>query len=191
VGALIGYVTNTIAVMMLFRPHAPRRVLGIRFQGLIPKRQPALARKIGEVVGQHLLDKKDLVAALHKVDLRKVVGELIDSALERKVADFRKIPMVGAFITPERIASIRDSIVDSVLENEAALADKLERVLDENLDVAHIVETKVAGFPTTRLEQLVLDVARKELRAIEVWGAVLGALIGLIQVFVLHLFNAT
>ncbi|HMQ22018.1 MAG TPA: DUF445 family protein, partial [Planctomycetota bacterium] len=136
VGALIGYVTNTIAVLMLFRPHRQRRWLGLPFQGLIPKRQPALARKIGEVVGQHLLDKKDLVQALQKIDLRTVISELIDGALDKKLADFKKIPMVGAFITPDRIASIRDSIVDSVLENEAALAERLGAMLDENLDVA-------------------------------------------------------
>lgn len=186
VGALIGYVTNTIAVTMLFRPHAPRRLLFFRIHGLIPKRQPALARKIGEVVGTHLLDKKDLVAALGQVDMRALVGELIDSGLEKKIGELQKIPMLGAFITPERISGIRDGIVDAVLENEDAIAGKIEDVIEENLDIASIVEEKVAGFPTQRLEELVLDVARRELRAIELWGAVLGAVIGVLQVLLLQ-----
>ena len=53
VGAVIGYVTNSIAVMMIFRPHEPRGILGFQLHGLVPKRQPDLARKIGEVVGTH------------------------------------------------------------------------------------------------------------------------------------------
>ncbi|HMQ23242.1 MAG TPA: DUF445 family protein, partial [Planctomycetota bacterium] len=48
---------------------------------------------------------------------------------------------------------------------------------------------KVAAFPTQRLEQLVLDVARSELRAIELWGAALGALIGVAQVLLLEVLN--
>lgn len=189
IGAIIGYVTNTIAVTMLFRPHGPRRILGLTIHGLIPKRQPALARKIGEVVGHHLLDKQDLIAVLHKVDLRSAIGSLIHAALERKIGELQKIPMLGAFITEDRVASIRDGIVDAVLENEAEIAGQLENILDENLDIASIVEEKVAGFPTQRLEQLVLDVARRELRAIELWGAFLGALIGILQVVLLQFLN--
>lgn len=189
VGALIGYVTNTIAVTMLFRPHHPRSLLGLRIHGLIPKRQDALARKIGSVVGHHLLEKQDIVAALQKVDMREVVGGMIDSALEKKLGELQKIPMLGAFITPDRVSSIRDGIVDAVLENEAAIAGKIEEVLEDKLDIAAIVEEKVAGFPTQRLEELVLDVARRELRAIELWGALLGAVIGVIQVVLLQVMN--
>ena len=189
IGAIIGYVTNTIAVTMLFRPHEPKGLLGLRLHGLIPKRQPALARKIGEVVGKHLLDKKDLVAAFERVDLRPIVGKMIDTALARKLGELQKIPMLGAFITPERISGIRDGIVDAVLENEGALAAQLEEVLEKNLDVAGIVEEKVAAFPTQRLEELVLDVARSELRAIEAWGAVLGAMIGFLQALLVPLLS--
>ena len=44
-----------------------------------------------------------------------------------------------------------------------------------------IVEDKVAAFPVERLESLIVEVASRELRAIEVLGGVLGAAIGLAQ----------
>lgn len=189
VGALIGYVTNTIAVTMLFRPHRPRRLLMWQLHGLIPKRQPDLARKIGEVVGTHLLDEKDLVQAFADIDLRPVIERVIDAAIEKKLGSLTSMPMIGAFLTPDRLKGIRDGLVDSVIEQQESLAVHIEQALENNLDIAKIVSEKVAAFPTERMEQLVLEVARRELRAIEIWGAVLGALIGIGQVILLEILT--
>lgn len=52
-GGLIGYVTNDIAVRMLFRPHAAKRLFGRRLPftpGLIPKERARLANAIGDVL---------------------------------------------------------------------------------------------------------------------------------------------
>ena len=67
-GGLIGYVTNWLAVKMIFRPFKPRSFLGIRVQGLIGKRQKELAASIGEAVGGHLLSHQDIVKSFNKID---------------------------------------------------------------------------------------------------------------------------
>jgi uncharacterized membrane protein YheB (UPF0754 family) len=54
---------------MIFRPIRPVRVLGIRVQGLLGKRQGDLARSIGRVVGGHLVQHEDIVKALRGLDL--------------------------------------------------------------------------------------------------------------------------
>ena len=58
VGAAIGYVTNYIAIRMLFRPLAERTFLGIRVPftpGIIPRRRAELAESIGSMVSTQLL----------------------------------------------------------------------------------------------------------------------------------------
>lgn len=63
IGALIGYVTNWIAVKMLFRPLYPKRVGKFRLPftpGIIPRRKAALAKAIGKAVGEELLTKEDI-----------------------------------------------------------------------------------------------------------------------------------
>ena len=186
VGALIGYVTNTIAVTMLFRPHRPISILGFRLQGLIPKRQPDLARKIGQVVGTHLVEGSDLRHALEGVDVRPMAEKVIDKALEKKLAELSSIPMIGAFLTPDKLSGIRDGIVDSLVNHKELIVEELGHAIEEGFDVSEVVEAKVAAFPTEQLEKIILDVAKRELVAIEIWGAVLGAVIGLMQVILLQ-----
>ena len=186
-GGVIGYVTNRIAVKMVFRPIRPVSVLGFQVQGLVGRRQPELAASIGRVVGQHLVEHDDIVRALHAMDLEKLVSGALDRGLEEKVAELRMLPLVGGFLTDERVADLRESLVRGFLENEELLLEEIERAVEEGLDVQALVREKVAAFPVEQLEKLVLEVAARELRAIEVLGGVLGLLIGFIQVAVLEL----
>jgi uncharacterized membrane protein YheB (UPF0754 family) len=62
-GAFIGYVTNYIAIRMLFRPLRPWRLLGVRVPltpGIIPSKRHELAARMGEMVGSHLLTSDDV-----------------------------------------------------------------------------------------------------------------------------------
>jgi uncharacterized membrane protein YheB (UPF0754 family) len=43
IGGVIGWITNWIAVKMIFRPLRPIRLLGFRLHGLVPRRQADLA----------------------------------------------------------------------------------------------------------------------------------------------------
>ncbi len=81
-GAFIGYLTNKIAIKMLFRPLKAWRIFGIRIPmtpGVIPAKRQELAQNFGEVVGGHLLTSKEIGAALQKKSFQNQLGELIHS----------------------------------------------------------------------------------------------------------------
>jgi len=182
IGALIGWSTNWLAVKMIFRPIKARRFLGIRIQGLIGKRQQELAKAIGRVVGDHLVEHKDVLRALNQLDFTGILHGVLDRGLSPKIAELRSLPLIGGFLTEARVADIRDSIVQGVMAHKETVLDEVERGLAKGLDVRNLVETKVAAFAVEKLESLILEVARRELRAIEVLGGVLGALMGVAQV---------
>lgn len=64
IGAIIGYFTNYIAVKMLFRPLNPVKI-GIWTlpftPGIFPKRKKQLAKALGNVVGNNLLTRSDVI----------------------------------------------------------------------------------------------------------------------------------
>ncbi|MEM8710117.1 MAG: DUF445 family protein [Planctomycetota bacterium] len=187
VGALIGYVTNRLAVHMIFRPVKPRRILGFTVQGLVARRQDDLAKSIGAVVGDHLVRPEDLRGALDSVDLEGVVDRALDKGLGAKLAELRKLPLVGGFLTEERVAELRGHAVQGIVRNKDDIADALQEGLEKGVNVHDLVESKVRGFPVERMESLILQVASRELRAIEVLGGVLGGLVGLAQAGLLAL----
>lgn len=182
IGALIGWSTNWLAVKMIFRPIKARRFLGIRVQGLIGKRQQELAKAIGRVVGNHLVEHKDVLRSLNQLDFTGILNGVLDRGLTPKIAELRSLPLIGGFLTEARVADIRGSIVQGVMEHKESVLDEVERGLAKGLDVPALVETKVAAFAVEKLESLILEVANRELRAIEILGGVLGAVMGIAQV---------
>jgi len=184
IGGLIGYVTNWLAVKMIFRPIHPVSVLGFRVQGLIGKRKAELADSIGKVVGEHLLRHEDVVKTFAKIDFNGVIRDVVDGAIGPKLAELRGMPLIGSFLTEERIAGVRDGIARGVAQHQPALIRKLESAVETGLDVQSVVTEKIATFSIEKLESLILEVASRELRAIEWLGGVLGVLIGIGQVLV-------
>lgn len=182
IGAVIGWSTNWLAVKMIFRPVKPRRFLFFRLQGAVPKRQQDLAKAIGKVVGTHLVEHKDIVRGLNKLDFGGVLTTVLDKGLGPKIQELRGLPLIGGFLTEARVGEIRQSIVDGIMAHKEAVLDEVEKGLSKGLDVPGLVEKKVAAFSMEKLETLILEVANRELRAIVVLGGVLGALIGLAQV---------
>lgn len=93
-GAGIGYLTNAIAIRMLFRPFTEKRVFGIRVPftpGVIPKHRYQLAENIGVLVSRELLSKEMLeehiLSPPFMEKLSKRAGSITDSLLGRKVGD--------------------------------------------------------------------------------------------------------
>ena len=182
IGGLIGLTTNWLAVKMIFRPVKPRRLLFFKLHGLVARRQAELAKAIGRVVGNHLVEQKDVLKSLNKLDFGGILGKVLDRGLGPKIQELRGLPLIGGFLTEERIADIKESITDSIMKHREDVLDEVQKGLSKGLDVPQLVEDKVAAFEILKLEKLILEVANRELRSIVVLGGVLGVLIGLSQV---------
>lgn len=91
VGALIGYITNWLAIKMLFRPHNEVRVFGVRLPftpGLIPKEKERIAQSVGSAVGTHLLSPEIVVDSLCGEKINKEISRYI----EEKVIKLKESP---------------------------------------------------------------------------------------------------
>ena len=84
VGAVIGYITNWLAIKMLFRPHKELRIGKFKVPftpGLIPKEKSRIAKSVGETIGQHLLTKETILQSL----CSKNMNDQLDSWVQSKI----------------------------------------------------------------------------------------------------------
>ncbi len=85
-GAFIGYLTNKVAIKMLFRPLEAKYISGVRVPmtpGVIPSKRRELAANIGEMVGSHLLTSTEIGNALEKESFQKTLYALIEERGEK------------------------------------------------------------------------------------------------------------
>ncbi|MBN1809766.1 MAG: DUF445 family protein [Planctomycetes bacterium] len=188
--ALIGWLTNKLALLMLFRPRTERNFIVFRLQGLIPRRQDEMASAIAETVSTHLVNRDAVQKELTRPRVRSA---LVDGLVEygrKYVAD-----TVAALPRPVRIV-VPDAVqrkLNRKLRREAekhlpVLMDEISPAIAANVDFRRRIRTEIAAYPHQRLESMIRTIAGRELRSIEIWGAVLGFLVGLLQTAVVFLF---
>lgn len=101
-GAVIGYVTNAIAIRMLFRPLKEIRLLGVRLPltpGVIPRQRLQLADNIGQMVSRELLDEQSVRRHLSsagfqdriQVNIERFLGDLLSSPLAKLRLENREL----------------------------------------------------------------------------------------------------
>jgi uncharacterized membrane protein YheB (UPF0754 family) len=89
IGAFIGYLTNRVAIRMLFRPLKRWKIGPIPVPmtpGVIPSKRHELALNIGEMVGEQLLTSEEINSSLKKDSFQEHLYYLIES----KVGSFLK-----------------------------------------------------------------------------------------------------
>ncbi|QGU93895.1 DUF445 family protein [Clostridium bovifaecis] len=146
VGAVIGYITNWLAIKMLFRPHEEKKIFGIKVPftpGLIPKEQKRIAKSVAEAIGNHLLTSDTMLEALRNNGIDKKFKNWI----EEKVLEIgRRSISIG-----EQIKIIVGERFNSFVEYAKAKSSMLL--------ISFIKKDKFKK----ELEDLILNLLKKEL----------------------------
>ena len=184
ISAFIGWFTNWIAIKMLFRPREPKKIMGIVFHGIFPKRQRQFAEKLGKLVSDELLSFQDIAAKIADPANTEQLLPFIDAHIDQflKVKLKESMPVVGMFIGDKTINQLKAVFLEELTLLFPQLMEQYMVNLQSQLDLEKIVIQKVQGFSTEKLEDILQQIMSKEFRFVEVIGAVLGFIIGLLQV---------
>lgn len=182
VGAFIGWVTNLLAVKMLFRPLHAREILGITFHGLIPRRRTEIAATVARTVERDLLSAEEISNVLHRLDWEREVARAVDEIVDQRLRALHLLPFSDPLMTVLKEGLSR-ALLKEIDQRRAGLVDRFR----ERLDLQAMVVERMERFDIAQFESLVLRVASRELSAIVWMGAVLGFLVGVAQVGLLLL----
>ena len=182
IGAAIGWFTNYLAIKMLFHPRKPVNLLVTRYQGVFPKRKPMLAERLGRIVARDLFSTDKIKEKLDSDESRTQIKDAVVTQLEDYIVNKFKPsnPMIGMVLTDKVVAQIKEKLGEQLDTSMPKFTGQIADRIDE-VDIESMVRDKVAAFSDQKLEDLLMSVIKKELKFVEVAGAVLGFVIGCIQ----------
>jgi uncharacterized membrane protein YheB (UPF0754 family) len=165
-GAAIGYVTNWLAIKMLFWPREKKYVLGYHVPltpGLFVRRRHVFSGSVAKLVETRFTNADDMYAMVQRAEEEGVM----DKFLESMGPAFKLV-----FMSYIKRTSFEDFKKD---------CRKLAVTMRRGRLVSKTVKQKIDDMPTLEIENMVLGVVQRELRVITWLGAVLGAAIGALQ----------
>ena len=174
IGAIIGAVTNDVAIRMLFRPYAARYIGKIRVPftpGLIPRERHHISESIADTFTAHVFSSND-VAELFLTDSVK-------EQLKTKVDEL--LGQLGTLlkINDAMLGMAKTMAGNYMITEIAKIADQMG---DNSDDIKARIQQKIDDMDVATLEELVMGFSKKQFRHITWFGALLGFMIGVIQV---------
>jgi uncharacterized membrane protein YheB (UPF0754 family) len=184
ISAFIGWIPIWIAIKMLFHPKKPVRIFGFTIQGIFPKRQPQFAKQTGALVSNELVSFPEIEATItNEENVKKIMplAEIhIDDFLRNKLKE--AFPMIGMLIGEKTIGTLKTIFMNELETIFPIIIKGYVQNLQADLDLENMVAAKIAAISPDKLEAKLYQALAKELRLIQIFGAALGFLIGLIQV---------
>jgi uncharacterized membrane protein YheB (UPF0754 family) len=133
---------------------------------------------------QHLITD-----AIQTVDIEPLIEESVGRLIEDKLAGkLKQIPMLGAMINSTTIETIKAIAIKEMLNESKWILDRFASDIESKFQIKAIIQEKVEKFELDKLEEIVMSVSKKEFKMIEFIGALLGFLIGIIQLAMFKLF---
>jgi uncharacterized membrane protein YheB (UPF0754 family) len=209
IGAIIGYITNWLAIKMLFRPYTKKYIAGIPVPftpGVIPKEREKIIDSIAETLEKHLLTEEKIREFLEKNQYREqlkgrievILEDMVDNTVESMKETLKTGISAGKVnikltlllplfektidkITPTLKKKLKDKLIKKASDTlEKNIEEEISNLL-KNLQVKEIVKESLQEIEVQELERLLIGISKKQLNHITIFGAILGALIGFIQ----------
>ncbi|MGW8126421.1 DUF445 domain-containing protein [Staphylococcus xylosus] len=194
IGALIGGVTNVIAVKMLFHPFKTYYIFNKRVPftpGLIPKRRAEIADKIGQVVEEHLLTESMIQSKLNATATRTAIEEVIQKQIEKLKEDRTSLDYLANKVDID-IAQLANGKIETIMSEKLELFyydhrnTPITQLIPE--DIEKSIDNKVEAVP-----ELLFDRARVYLKSekgaadiasmLDTFFNEKGKIVGLLQMF--------
>ena len=159
IGAIIGYITNWLAIKMLFKPHKEKRIFGIKVPftpGLIPKEKERIAKSVGDTVGKHILTNEVITESLKNEEilngLKGILNKKIDEAFESNDTIDNIVKSIGGnknYIKEDLKENSYKKIKDIIISEENISNYSryifnyiLEKLKEEPLIVRNVIKSK-------------------------------------------------
>jgi len=181
IGGLIGYITNVIAIKLIFRPINPIKIpiLNIEIIGMIPKRKLEIASNVAQVIEEQFFCFDD------------IIENIITEQDKQNIIDYIKVRIKLVLneklgLIPSSIRALVQNYISEIIEDEIRcgvdeLSEELIIKANNRINIKEIVENKINELDLYELETIILQIIKNELKQIEVLGLILGFFIGIVQ----------
>ena len=191
IAAAIGWFTNYLAVKMLFRPKEEVKFLFFKFQGVFPKRQKAVAIKLGKLVSEELLSLHDIKDKLKDPENIEVIHKTIEARVDEYLTTTlpTNYPFMSILLGKKTKGRIKEDLMREIEELAPLAIDQYITKMENSFDIEELVRNKVSILSPEKLEKLIMGILSKEFQFIELIGAFIGFVIGLLQVGMILISN--
>lgn len=186
-GFCTGWVTDYIALNMLFRPQTEKRFLGIKFHGLFQRRRDEVGAKYGDLIASEILTPRNLLEGMLTGPKADRLLAVVQKEVQRTIDDQSGLakPLVVLAVGGRRYQELKESAVQRVIQTVPETAESMFAYTEETLDIRNTIADKMGDLSAEQFENIIRPAFKEDEKTAIAVGAILGGVIGEAQAFLL------
>jgi uncharacterized membrane protein YheB (UPF0754 family) len=189
IAAFVGWLTNWIALKLMFYPQKPINLYFFELQGIFPKRQREVAHQIAKMVSAELISFNDIRTKLNSPEQLADIKQHIDEKINDYLCHIfpNNYPLTSWFFGHHQRQGIREDLILEVEKFTPELIQQYTDNLEDELYIEKMVGEKISTMDPMHFEVIINGILKKEFALLSIVGGVLGFTVGLVQLIVLSI----
>lgn len=185
-GALVGYVTNYLAIKLIFRPLQPIKLGRMTIQGMFIKRQVEVSTAYSNIVASKIISIENIFEYIIRgpgsVKLKRIVQQQIEHTLNETAGIIK--PLVELSTGSRLFVHIRNIACFRFMQELPMNIRNVFGYAENALNLEEILREKMIGLSHEEFEAFLRPVFKEDEFKLIIIGAILGGIAGLLQYFV-------
>jgi len=184
-GFLVGYLTNWIALKLVFSPREPVKLGPITVQGLFHKRQSQVAEAFGRTVATRILNADNIVSTVIEGDGLHRMNEIIDRRVGELIAKYEAHPMAKLVLPEAERPALKIEVLERIKTDWSKPGGFFHTFAGESVDLQGELERRMRSLDRESYEGVLRPAFQQDEWKLIVAGAVLGTIAGVLQLIYL------
>ncbi|MGD8608566.1 MAG: DUF445 family protein [Myxococcales bacterium] len=180
-GFVVGYLTNWIAIKLVFAPREPIRVGPIIVQGLFHKRQNEVAEAFGRTVATRVLNADNIVKTVMQSEGADRMNEIIERRVGELIDQYASHPLAVVLIPEPERAALRADLLERIEAEWPKPGGFFHTFAGESVDLDGELERRMKALDRESYEGVLRPAFQQDEWKLIAAGAVLGTVAGILQ----------
>ncbi|WP_420427475.1 DUF445 domain-containing protein [Algiphilus sp.] len=188
-GLIVGYLTNFLALKMIFRPQQPKKFGPLTIQGLFHKRQNEVARDYSRLIADEVVNPSNIAEAVLKGPRRDYAANIVARFIRDEVDGQLGVakPAVRAAMGRGRFEAAQAAAANYTIQRLPELIEPIDAYAKEAMNLGETLSSRLASLPSDEFEGMLRPAFQEDEWILIAVGAALGFLVGLGQLVVFKL----
>ncbi len=177
----VGYMTNWIAIKLVFSPREPVKLGPITVQGLFHKRQNEVAEAFGRTVANRVLNADNIVKTVMESDGAARMDEIIEHRIGELLTKYETHPMAVLLVPADEQAALRADLLSRIKREWPKPGGFFHTFAGQSVDLDGELERRMKALDRASYEGVLRPAFQQDEWKLIAAGAVLGTVAGVLQ----------
>jgi len=184
-GFLVGYVTNWLAMNLIYEPREPVQIGPFKIQGVFIKRQREVATQFADVIADRVLTPDNMVQHISEGPNRQRLLDILEGQVEESMQEYERDAMVAMLVSKDKLEEAKADLLDRVRNADMSDSRQIKTFADQSRRIHAQMEENLGALDADQFGGILRPVFQKDEWKLILAGGVIGTGIGALQVVLL------